>query len=48
MLNPNKFMVISAVIGFLLMCQIYNLWQDKRVSEQKINELSANAGEMDA
>ena len=41
MLYPNKFIVISAVIGFLLMCLVYNLWQDKRVAEQKINDLSA-------
>ena len=41
MLYSNKFIVISAVIGFLLMCQVYTLWQDKRASEQKINELSA-------
>ena len=41
MLYPNKFIVISAVIGFLLMCLVYNLWQDKRAAEQKINELSA-------
>ena len=41
MLYPNKFIVISAVIGFLLMCLVYNLWQDKRAAKQKINELSA-------
>ena len=41
MLYPNKFIVISAVIGFLLMCLVYNLWQDKRAAEQKNNELSA-------
>ena len=41
MLYPNKFIVISAVIGFLLMCLVYNLWQDKRAAEQKMNELSA-------
>ena len=43
MLYPNKFIVIRAVIGFLLMCQVYNLWQDKRAAEQKINELSAKS-----
>lgn len=41
MLSSNKFMMISAIIGVLLMCLVYNLWQDNRVAHQRINELSA-------
>ena len=41
MLSSNKFLMISAIIGVLLMCLVHNLWQDNRVAHQKINELSA-------